>query len=198
MTKHSIITLLFSGLSLIGSVSTFASSIPAEVLSAYQQGLSGDQEKNQAAFNALSKINEASPNPVVLALLGSSETTQARYTNKPWQKMKFAEKGIAKLSKAIKQAKDLPYLQQARVNVTAGCTFSQLPKMMNRAEHGRYLLNQVMEQKSQFGSLEPTLQASAYRCASIAAKKLDDEKGAEQFMALAQSVAGQSPAGLKE
>ncbi|MEK0161980.1 hypothetical protein WLQ65_23020 [Pseudoalteromonas piscicida] len=185
MTNKSIITVAITAMSFLNLNVEAANTIPELVIEAYQAGLQGSQEQNQLAFNALKEINDKSPNPVVLAMLGSAETTQARYTNKPWQKMQFAEKGMAKLSKAIKQAKSLPYPLQARVNVTAGCTFAQVPKMMNRAEHGSYLLKKVINESEQFKQLAPSLQINAYRCAAAAAEKLDD---AEQAKAMAEQA----------
>ncbi|RXE86207.1 hypothetical protein [Pseudoalteromonas sp. A757] len=188
MTNQLIIASAITAMGFLSLNVEASNAIPEQVIEAYQAGLQGSQEQNQLAFNALKEINEKAPNPVALAMLGSTETTQARYTNKPWQKMQYAEKGIAKLSRAIKQAKSLPYSLRARVNVTAGCTFAQVPKMMNRAEHGSYLLNKVISESEQFKQLEPALQVSAYRCAAAAAEKLDDAEQAKSMVELAQKL----------
>ncbi|TMO51028.1 hypothetical protein CWC21_22465 [Pseudoalteromonas phenolica] len=64
--------------------------------------------------------------------------------------MIFAELCISKLYKSLKHVKKAPYPKQARVYITAGCTFSQVPNMMNRAEHGDHLLKQVLAARSEF------------------------------------------------
>ncbi|RUO26875.1 hypothetical protein CWE09_09350 [Aliidiomarina minuta] len=192
MATNTIKAIAVCGLALACVNTAFASVIPEHVMKAYQLGMQGDQAQNQRAFNALTEINQNSANPVVLALLGSAETTQARYTNNPWQKIQFTEQGIAKLSSAVDQAASLPYPLQARVKVTAGCTFAQVPAMMNRAEQGRYLLNQVIEQTHAFASLEPALQASAYHCAAIAARSLSENEEAHRFTLLAEEISDQT------
>lgn len=191
MAKNTLKAIIFSGLTLACISTALASEIPEHVMKAYQLGMQGDEEQNLRAFNALTEINKSSPNPVVLAMLGSAETTRAKYTNRPWQKMQFSERGIAKLTEAVKQAESLSYPLQARVNITAGCTFAQVPKMMNRAEHGRYLLDEIIEQKDSFTSLNSELQASAYRCASFAAEKLSDYEDAKRLMLLAEKASDQ-------
>lgn len=188
MRNQSKLTNILSGLTFIFSANLMASSIPDTVIQAYKQGMRGDKEQNQLAINSLKKINSTSPNPIVLAMLGSAETTQARYTDQPWEKMKFAEQGLAKLGKAIKQAEPLPYSLSSRVNITAGCTFVQVPKMMNRAEHGNHLLHKVIDKQDEFKSLPTELKASAYRCASIAAQKLEDAQSEQHYKTLSQRL----------
>jgi len=181
MNQLSTMKKMLLGAALVSS-SVTAIEIPTNVMAAYQQGLSGDQDQNQFAINALSQLNNKASNPIILALLGSAETTQARYTSQPWQKMKFAETGIATLNKAIKQAKEMPYPLKARVYVTAGCTFSQLPKMMNRTEQSDHLLNQVLANGDGFSKLDKQLKQSTYRCAAMAANKLEDQERARAFI----------------
>ena len=123
MKKTTSLTAMATGLALTFSSGLMASGIPDKVMQAYQQGLSGDQAQNQAAVKALKEINKASPHPVVLAMLGSAETAQARYTDKPWEKMQYAERGLARLDRAVKQAQSLAYGVSAQVDVTAACTF---------------------------------------------------------------------------
>ncbi|GAA80576.1 MULTISPECIES: hypothetical protein [Pseudoalteromonas] len=193
MNQFSTIKKMLLGV-VLASSSVTASEIPAHVITAYQQGLTGSQEQNQLAVNALSELNNKASNPVVLAMLGSAETTQARYTSQPWQKMKFAEAGIAKLNKAIKQVKGMPYPLKASVYVTAGCTFAQVPKMMNRAEHGAHLLNQVLADSDGFSKLDKQLKQSTYRCAALAANKLEDQTRAKLFIEKSDALARLSKA----
>lgn len=176
------------GASIVSTV-TMAAEIPSHVIKAYQAGLAGSQAQNQHAINALKELNEKAPSPITLAMLGSAETTQARYTNQPWQKMKFAELGISKLNKAVKQVKKAPYPQQARVYITAGCTFSQVPKMMNRAEHGDHLLKQVIAERSEFDKLNNQLKKMTYRCAAMAADKLEDQPRAKSLLEKSETFA---------
>lgn len=102
--------------------------------------------------------------------------------------MQLSEQGIAKLVRAVGQSETLPYALQARIKVIAGCTFARLPEILNRTEHGRYLLNQVFEQGHSFSNLDSELQISAYRCAAVAAEKLLDEENAKQLTQLAEQV----------
>lgn len=190
MKKTLIIASLFSAL--IASEQVHASSLPDTVLKAYQEGMRGNAEQNTFAVNALEKIYQEQANPVVLSLLGSAESAKAQYTDKPWQKMKLVEKGMAKLTKAVKQAQRLPYPVQARVNVTAGCTFVQVPKMMNRTEQGNYLLQQVINNKSEFNKLDIRLKKSAYRCAVSGAKKADNQELAEQYLTMSNAISDPS------
>lgn len=78
MVKNTSIAILVCGFFLTGACA--ASTLPEHILEAYQLGIQGNAQENKTAINALKEINENAPDPFALAMLGSAEATQAKYT----------------------------------------------------------------------------------------------------------------------
>lgn len=163
-----------------------------DLMQAYLQGVRGDASQNQQAYQTLSEAQQAAPSDLeLLAMLGAVETSSAKHAWMPWNKMKAAEQGLAKLDKALrllptdsKQPADIALTMQ--VHSIAGCTFTHLPEMFNRFEQGYQLLkNQLQSPALQYAPVGA--QQALYSCGSQAANKAGDSQLASQW----QSKLGQ-------
>ncbi len=155
----------------------YSTQIPATVMADYQAGLHGDIKANANAIESMTLLIAQDKNdPLVLSLLGSSETIKARFVEQPWSKMKFVEKGMSRLDKSLRLLKkDATVTPKTAliVTTTAGCTFVKLPKMFNRFEQGYGLLKGLIGSKS-FSYAPVRAQVAAYLCAVEAATKAED------------------------
>lgn len=122
-----------------------------ELIQAYQQyqtGVEGDKGAVDDAVEAFEALLEAHPgDPLILVLLGSSQTLQGRDAWMPWNKMSLTEDGLAAMAKAqqwLRPEHDgrvfegLPVSLQ--VKALAGITFIQVPDFFGRFEQGYQLL----------------------------------------------------------
>jgi len=184
------VSLLCSALAL-SSIAN-AIEIPTNVMTDYQAGLRGDGSANANAVQQLTQLHQQDGKDlVVLALLGSSETTSARYADQPWQKMKLAERGMGKLDKVLRfltSKQDASPVETLRVNTTAGCTFVSVPAMFNRFEQGYQLLTQTIA-APMFSHVPPRAKISTYLCAAKAAAKAKDKTNAIQYIASLNQLA---------
>jgi hypothetical protein len=118
---------------------------------AYQQylaGAEGDKRAVDTAVEAFEALLESRPeDPLILVLLGGSQTLQGRDAWMPWNKMSLTEDGLAAMGKAQQwlnpehdeQMFDgLPVSIQ--VKALAGITFTQVPDFFGRFEQGYQLL----------------------------------------------------------
>jgi hypothetical protein len=184
--------LCFAGL----SMHTMAVEVSPSVMADYQAGLQGDGDANARANESLaSLLTQDANNAVIKSLLGSSKTTSARYTKKPWQKMQLAEKGMDLLDESLELAEKTAATDPAtslQVNTTAGCTFVNVPKMFNRFDQGYYLLKQTIASKA-FAYMPPRQQVSTYLCALQAASTAKDKEKTQQFAQAIEAIAPQGP-----
>lgn len=166
--------------------------IPATVMADYQAGLHGDIKANANAIESMKALIEQDKNdPLVLSLLGSSETVKARFVEQPWNKMKFAEKGMSRLDKSLRLLKkdtEITPKTALIVTTTAGCTFVKVPKMFNRFEQGYGLLKGLISSKA-FSYAPVRAQVATYLCAVEAATKAEDTTTALAYINTVTSIA---------
>lgn len=178
------------------SINVAAIEIPSTVMKTYQAGLKGDEDANANAINSLQALLEKDKSDsLVMALLGSSETTQAIYLKQPWQKMKSAEKGMAKLERALKLARGQEATNprvSLQVNTTAGCTFVKVPKMFNRLEQGYEILRGIIASKS-FNYMPDSAKVNTYLCAVHGAKGLENNEDMLTYIEKIKAIAPQGP-----
>lgn len=167
-----------------------------DLMQAYLQGVRGDASQNQQSYQTLTKAQQAAPADLeLLAMLGAVETSGAKHAWMPWNKMKAAEQGLAKLDKALRLLPEstgtAPQQQQVaaltmQVHTIAGCTFVHLPEMFNRFEQGYQLLKSQLQNPA-FQYAPAAAQQALYSCGSQAANKAGDSSLATQW----QSKLGQ-------
>lgn len=118
----------------------------------FSQARAGQDAAAAQAADAFAALLKAEPtNPVLMAYTGAATAMRANSTWLPWQKMTYAEDGLALLDKALAlltPAHNAP-LQHAvpavlEVRFVAAATFLAVPGFMNRGERGAKLLAEVL------------------------------------------------------
>lgn len=199
-TTHRTVAALLLTLAAAWPLTAVQATTNPALMTAYLQGVQGDADANQQALVTLSMAQQDSPADLhILAMLGAVETSGAKHAWLPWNKMKAAEQGLAKLDKALRLLPEQsaavpaqsPQQQQAaaltmQVQTIAGCTFVHLPDMFNRFEQGYQLLkSQLQSPALQYAPVGA--QQALYSCGSQAAHKAGDSSLAAQW----QSKLGQ-------
>lgn len=172
--------LLFT--TLLYTMSVSAEQVPQTVYQSYMAAVDGDTSSTKKTFKALSELHDNEPDNVLInAMLGSTETLLARDAWVPWKKLKYAEIGLSRMDRSLKNADNgsldnlifegLP--TKLWINTTVGCTFIEMPEMFDRLETGYQLLVDSIQsaagQKQDVKSL-----AAMYLCAGKAAEKKGD------------------------
>jgi len=168
--------------------SAYAVEIPRQVAKDYQAGLQGNAGANARAIEQLNALIEQNPaDPLVAAMLGSSETARARYVDQPWKKIRFSEKGLARLDKALQllleeHAEAAPGQLSVwdRVTTAAACTFVALPPMFQRFDQGYEMLQRLIASDS-FTGAAGYQKIPVYHCAARAASGAGDEAKARTY-----------------
>ncbi len=136
----------------LGASAGVASASPFDTAySDFTQARAGNAAAIERSADAFTLLLKAEPiNPVLLAYAGASTTLRATTTWLPWQKMRFAEDGLAQLDKALAllgAAHNSALPQQApaalQVRFVAASTFLAVPGFMNRGVRGKQLLSEV-------------------------------------------------------
>lgn len=128
----------------------------APLEAAYQEftlARTGDPAAIERAASAFDTLLKAEPtNPLLMAYAGASTSLRATTTWLPWQKMRFAEDGLAQLDKALallSPAHNTALPQQVpaalEVRYVAAATFLAVPGFMNRGARGKKLLTEVAD-----------------------------------------------------
>ncbi len=184
----------------LAATSAWAGQIPRKVVAEYQAGLRGDAGANGRAMDQLGTLVKQDPaDALAAAYLGASETAHALYVERPWAKLKFSERGLARLEKALHMLskddlKSVPGQLSVhdRVETTAGCTFVAVPPMFHRFYEGYSLLQKLVASKS-FAEAGDRHQAHAYLCAAEAAVAAKDRQKAKAYIADLIEVAPKGP-----
>ncbi|MBP8286469.1 MAG: hypothetical protein KAX57_06475 [Rhodoferax sp.] len=194
----------FVGLLLILSLLGGAWAGPAAPLeAAYQEftlARTGDQAAIERAASAFDTLLKAEPtNPLLMAYAGASTSLRATTTWLPWQKMRFAEDGLAQLDKALallSPAHNTALPQQVpaalEVRFVAAATFLAVPGFMNRGARGKKLLAEVADSPLLATAPLP-FRGDVWLTAVDQAIKDDRQKDAQKYLsALVQSGAPQA------
>ena len=178
-----------------------ASAAPLEA--AYQefaQARTGDQAAIERAASAFDILLKAEPiNPLLMAYAGASTSLRATTTWLPWQKMRFAEDGLAQLDKALallSPAHNTALHQQVpaalEVRFVAASTFLAVPGFMNRGARGKKLLTEVADSPL-LATTPLAFRADVWLRAADQAIKDDRKQDAQKYLnALIQSGAPQA------
>ncbi len=187
-------------LSLLGGAWA-ASAAPLEA--AYQEftlARTGDQAAIERAASAFDTLLKAEPtNPLLMAYAGASTSLRATTTWLPWQKMRFAEDGLAQLDKALallSPAHNTALPQQVpaalEVRFVAAATFLAVPGFMNRGARGKKLLAEVADSPL-LATAPLSFRGDVWLTAVDQAIKDDRQKDAQKYLsALVQSGAPQA------
>ena len=194
----------FVGLLLILSLLGGAWAGPTAPLeAAYQEftlARTGDQAAIERAASAFDTLLKAEPtNPLLMAYAGASTSLRATTTWLPWQKMRFAEDGLAQLDKALallSPAHNTALPQQVpaalEVRFVAAATFLAVPGFMNRGARGKKLLAEVADSPLLATAPLP-FRGDVWLTAVDQAIKDDRQKDAQKYLsALVQSGAPQA------
>lgn len=169
-----------------------------KILALYNQAVSGDESKVDEVYKQLNdNLNQQGATPLNLVYLGSTQTLQGRDAFLPWNKMKFTEKGLATIDKALNLLGNLntPLEQQDIVQglpeayltqAMAAVTYSQLPDLFNHFERGYDLFLGLLSEP-QFEQQHFAATAWIYHYAIKASLRANDIEQAKQWLQIMES-----------
>lgn len=113
----------------------------------FDQGLRGNREASKKAYRGFLALVKAHPdNPLYLAYLGSNETIFARDNWVPWTRIKYLDRGLDRVDKALAMLgpeHDNQYERQSVVSMetrlVALSTFVKVPPFANRLQDAKDL-----------------------------------------------------------
>ena len=118
------VSLLLSSLTLANEITI------SEAIKYHDAGRTGDNESTEKSVSAFKKLLEKSPeNPLLLAYLGSSYALTARDSSAVVDKVRFTNRGLRYLDKAVVLAPE-----DFVVRLIRGTVSSQIPAMFGRKE----------------------------------------------------------------
>ena len=146
--------------------------LPAHRL--FMRAVQGDSAAVAPALEAFVALRKTAPTDwVLLAYTGSATALQATTTWLPWQKMHYAEDGLALLDKALAGVSTSAALgptgvpAQLEVKLVAANTFLAVPGFMNRHGKGIQLLGEVLA-SPQLASTPQAFRQAAHKAATLA------------------------------
>lgn len=169
-----------------------------DTLALYNQAVSGDESKVDEVYKQLSdNLNQQGATPLNLVYLGSTQALQGRDAFLPWNKMKFTEKGLATIDKALNLLGNLntPLEQQDIVQglpeayltqAMAAVTYSQLPDLFNHFERGYDLFIGLLSEP-QFEQQHFAATAWIYHYAIQASLRANDLDQATKWLQIMES-----------
>jgi len=181
------LTLLTTLLISLWIPASFAEQAPysPEVEEAYKHylaGTEGDKKATKTAVEMLESLRDEYPeDPLILTLLGGSQTLQGRDAWMPWNKMSHTEDGLAAMGKAQRLLRaehdqwmfdGLPVSLQ--VKSLAGITFTQVPDFFGRFEQG-YALLLESSQSPLLDSVPAEVHSYIHYYAAMAAKQAEEK-----------------------
>ncbi len=183
---------------LLASVSVAA--MPDEqLIHQYNQIAKGNSGDISVVIDKLNdQIDRDGADALSLIYLGSAQTLEARDAWLPWNKMKYAERGISTIAKGLgllpgeqTPASTQPVRQGLPVSVLAraiaAATYTSLPDMFNQFDRGYDLYLQLLQSPS-FQAQPLQRSGWIYHKAVEASIRNHDKTQAMQWMAQMQSV----------
>ncbi len=154
-------------------------------LASTDEGSSKDTKKAIQIFEAV--LEQDPSNAFATVMLGASYALKGRDALMPWKKMKFAENGMELMSKAQNMIDEDDYNSTfehlpvyIQVKSQAGIVFSSVPKMFNRLEDGRNLLEEVVSDPI-LNTVPPQSITHIFFYAAVAAEKDGDFPRAKEL-----------------
>jgi len=142
-------------LALLAAIGSAQGAVDAAFEPAFQHFMlasAGDKDAVDKAADEFAALLKAEPaSPVLLAYAGAAVAMRAGTTAMPWEKMGYAEDGMAQIDKALAlltPAHDAPMQHgtpgSLETKYIAANTFLAVPGFMNRGARGSRLLNELM------------------------------------------------------
>ncbi len=147
----------------------------------FEQGLRGDSDAVGRAYPGFQKLVKEYPdNPLYLAYLGANETLIARDSYAPWTKIRYLDRGLDHVDKALAMLEPQHDTQTERLSIismetrlVALSTFMKVPSFANRFQDARDLFDESLEQ-AVFHKAPPEVRQRIYlQGADIAAEEKD-------------------------
>ncbi len=159
-----------------------------EVREQFNSGLSNEDD-NEAVHERLQQLLQQEPdNPVLLAYYGSSETLLGKYAWMPWNKLGYANDGIAHIERALRLADETKAPSLREVKLVAASTYVAMLDMFNTLDSGKKLLNELLRVRQQSNWPDSFL-LPLYRAAAQAAARDGDEEEKAKWQARAYVLA---------
>jgi tetratricopeptide (TPR) repeat protein len=166
-----------------------------QALELYRQG-ADDSGANERANEVFAQLTKAAPgDPLPLAYLGSTWVIKGRDAWAPWNKLRYVDKGLALLDKAVLLlgpehdrlvVEGLP--ASVRVKSVAGIAYAGLPDMFKRFDQGRDMLRALLASPL-LGQVEGPRTAYIHYFAGNAARRDKDPAEARKQYHAAVAVA---------
>ena len=160
----------------------------------FENNLAGDKDSNSAVIEKFEQlVNESPDQPLYLAYLGSAYTLKARDAFAPWTRLKYVEKGLAMIDKALIMLE--PKHDEMRIRgsivsmetrLVAISTFLKVPGFLHRLQPARDLIKETLASPA-FAKAPPMVRGRIYLNAADAAKKAGN--AAEAIALLKQAEA---------
>jgi tetratricopeptide (TPR) repeat protein len=170
----------------------------AEAFDTYRQG-ADDSAANERANKMFQQLLAATPgDPVALAYLGSTWVIKGRDAWAPWNKLRYVDKGLALLDKAVlllTPEHDRVVVEglaaSVRVRSVAGIAYAGLPDMFKRFDQGRDLLRTLTASPLVTGAAGPATAYIHYYAGNAARRDKDPADARKQY----QAVLARAPEG---
>ncbi|MCO1336352.1 hypothetical protein MO867_18630 [Microbulbifer sp. OS29] len=172
------------------SMSSFAA-VDARLEDLYQKAVSDGGTAIRESYEYFKLAQEQDPgDPVALFYLGASETLMASESWLPWNKVSYAENGIARMDKALMMMEELknPGLSVEGIphdllfKGIAATTFTKVPKFFNAFDRGYGLYHELMADP-RIAQMPPNAISWIYCGALQAAELLEDTELATSWKA---------------
>ncbi|MGJ7096438.1 hypothetical protein [Vibrio hannami] len=189
-------TLSILSISLLVAGHSAMAAVPTELINMYNQAAQGDEDKTEEVYKALSSlIEKEGASALGLVYLGGSETLLGRDAFLPWNKMKYVEKGVAKIDKGLSLidadfaspdlVMGLPENYLARANAAA--VYTGLPDMFNQFDKGYDIYLELLSRED-FPSYHPAAISWVYEYAIKAAENTGDSEQANKWSEQLQTL----------
>ncbi|MBR9786929.1 MAG: hypothetical protein GYB40_03230 [Vibrionaceae bacterium] len=185
--------------------SSFAFANPTDsLLHRFNQAEQGDPGMVDSVHDELSALLEQQgATPLTLVYLGCTQNLQGRDAFMPWNKMKFAERGLATIQKGLDlmASQPIPVQEQQRLQglpeyqlatAMAATTYTALPDMFNHFERGYELYLALLNDPS-FQQQPFSYTAWVYRYGIEAALRADDQTQAKAWLAEMERIDYDNP-----
>lgn len=155
----------------------------------FKQATQGKSDAVPKALALFKEIEKTHPNhPLLRSYIGSLTTMQARDAWMPWNKIRFAEKGLDMIDRVLDSLSPEHDLETNKsvpvsleVKFIAASTFTSMPKFFNRRPQGRQLLKTITSSKT-FTKTPPGFQATVWLTRARAVSMGDSKKNIRPWL----------------
>lgn len=175
----------------------------SEARAAFDKARAGDDSASDLASELFTKLSQRDPqNPLYLAYCGASWTLRAKAAWAPWTKLKYVERGLDMIDRAmamLKPAHDEVMVRHVPLSIDArlvsAATYIALPGSFNRIEDGKAVIASALASPA-LAQAPAGVQAALYFQAALAARQ--DKLANEEAQALRTAISLQSTGPLAD